>query len=111
MGAKSRKEELEQKRLFWKQHILDWQANNMSQTEYCRKHHLKFHRFVYWKKKFQLLKPSQALVELKLPPVPYSKLLSSASSLRVSVSRFQVSVERDFDPVALRQLVYSLEHL
>ena len=110
MVAKLRKIELEQKRRFWKQHVTDWQANNISQAEYCRKHHLKVHRFIYWKKKFKSL-PSQSLIELKLPPVSYPKLFSTGSSLRISVNRFQVSVERDFDPVALRQLVYSLEHL
>jgi len=110
MGEKSRKMKLEQKRRFWKQHVTDWQANNMSQAVYCRKHQLKVHRFIYWKKKFQSL-PSQSLIELKLPPVSYPKLFSTGSSLRVSVNRFQVSVERDFDPVVLRQLVYSLERL
>ncbi len=109
MGAKSRKVELEQKRRFWKQHITDWQANNMSQSEYCRQHHLSVHRFTYWKRKFKP-SPDQSFIELKLPPVPYPQL-SSGSSLRVSVDRFQVAVDRDFDPVALRQLVYSLEHL
>lgn len=110
MGAKSRKIKLEQKRRFWKQHVTDWQENNIRQAEYCRKHHLKVHRFIYWKKKFQSL-PSQSLIELKLPPVSCPELFSTGSSLRVTVNRFQVAVERDFDPIAFRQLVYSLERL
>jgi len=111
MEAKSRKAELEKKRRFWDQHVTDWRASRLKQAQYCRKHHLKVHRFIYWKKKFQAPESSQALIELKLPPVLYPKLSSPASSLRVSVNRFQVAVDRDFDPVALRQLVHSLERL
>ena len=111
MEAKSQKVERDKKRRFWEQHVADWQTSRLSQAQYCRKHHLKANRFVYWKKKFHTQKPSQALIELKFPPAPYPKALPSNSSLRVSVNRFQVSVDRDFDPVALRQLVYSLERL
>jgi len=111
MTSKSRKAELEEKRRFRKQHIADWQAGLSSQAEYCREHHFKVHRFIYWKKKFQTLKASPSFIELKLPPVPYPKFSLPASPLRVSVNRFQVAVDRDFDPVALRQLVHSLEQL
>ena len=107
-SAKSRKELLEAKRRFWKQHIEDWQAGDLSQAEYCRKHQLKVHRFFYWKKKFNTLKAPQALVELKLPPMSYT---NQASSLRVSVNRFEVDVDRDFDPITLRQLIYTLENV
>ncbi len=109
--AKSRKELLEEKRRFWKQHIEDWQAGELSQAEYCRKHHLKVHRFVYWKKKFHTPKTSPALVELKLPQMSYKNPKPASSPLRVSVNRFQVAVDRDFDPITLRQLIYTLEHV
>ena len=70
-SLKSRKEVLEAKRRFWKQHIDNWQTGDLSQAEYCRKHHLRVHRFIYWKKKFHAPKASQALVELKIPNVSY----------------------------------------
>ncbi len=110
MGAKSQKAEREEKRRFWKQHIEDWQTSDLSQVEYCRQHHLSVHRFTYWKQKFKS-GPDQSFIELKLPPVPYPKVTPPRSSLRVSVNRFQVAVDRDFDPVALKQLVYTLERL
>lgn len=109
-AVKLRKAEREQKRRLWTQHIEDWQATDLSQVEYCRQHHLIVHRFTYWKQKLKFC-PDQSFIELKLPPVPYPKTSSSAPSLRVAVNRFQVTVERDFDPIALRQLIYSLEHL
>lgn len=108
--SKSRKEQLEEKRRFWKQHIECWQASELNQAEYCRKHHLKVHRFVYWKKKFHTSKTPQALVELKLPQMSYENS-APASLLRVSVNRFEVTVDRDFDPITLRQLIYTLEHV
>lgn len=109
-SVKSREEALEEKRRFWKQHIDDWQDSGLSQVEYCRQHHLIAHRFTYWKHKF---KPDfdQSFIELKLPTIPYPQTSPTASPLRVAVNRFHVAVERDFDPIALRQLIYSLEHL
>jgi hypothetical protein len=109
-SAKSRKEQLEEKRRFWKQRIKDWQAGDLTQAEYCRKHHLKVHRFIYWKKKFHTPKTSPALVELKLPQMSF-KNPTPVSLLRVSVNRFEVTVDRNFDPITLRQLIYTLEHV
>ena len=107
---KSRQEPMKEKRRFWMQHIEDWQATNLTQIEYCRQHHLIAHRFTYWKQKFKF-GSDQSFIELKLPPVPYPQTPLPSSVLRVTVNKFQVAVERDFDPIALRQLIYSLEHL
>jgi len=107
---KSREELAEEKHRFWKQHIADWQATDLSQVEYCRQYHLIAHRFTYWKQKFKF-GSDQSFIELKLPPVSYPQISSPASLLRVNVNRFQVAVDRDFDPIALRQLINFLEHL
>ena len=37
----SRAEQLEQKRIYWKQHIEHWQQTGLTQAEYCRRHNLK----------------------------------------------------------------------
>ena len=106
----SRQAELEEKRRFWKQHIEGWKLSNQTQTEYCRQHDLSYDRFVYWKRKFRRdSKPS--FIELKLPPVTPPKMIPPASSLRISVSRFQIAVDPGFDPEFLGQLVYALEQL
>jgi len=109
-SGKLREELLEEKRRCWKQHIEDWQASDLSQVEYCRQHHLIAHRFTYWKQKFTS-GLAHSFIELKLPPVLYPQTSSSASPLRVAVNRFHVTVDQDFDPVTLRQLVYTLEQL
>lgn len=108
--TKSRETELEQKHRFWKQHVEAWQSGHLTQAGYCREHHLIVHRFIYWKQKFKS-GTDQSFIELKFPPAPYAKASSPTSPLRVAVNRFQVAVDRDFDPVALRQLVCTLEGL
>jgi hypothetical protein len=107
---KSRRVEQEEKLGFWKQHIEGWRVSDRTQADYCRRHDLLYHRFVYWKRKFQpVSKP--ALVEVKLSPGLCPKIPESASSLRVSVKRFQVAVDPGFDPEVLGRLVYTLEQL
>jgi hypothetical protein len=65
---------------------------------------------MYWKQKLNS-GSGQSFIEFKLPPVPCPKEPLPTSPLRFTVNRFQVTVDRDFDPVALHQLIYSLEHL
>jgi len=110
-SPKSFKEQLEEKRRYWKQHIEDWQAQDINQTQYCHKYHLAVHQFTYWKKKFQNSEPSHSLIELKLPPALSLNISSPTSPLRLLVNRFQVIVDRNFDPVTLRQLISSLDGL
>ena len=101
---------IEEKRRFWKQHIEGWKSSNQTQTEYCRQHDLSHDRFVYWKRKFRRdSKPS--FIELELSPVTLPKMISPASLLQVSVSRFQIAVDSGFDPEFLGRLVYALEQL
>ena len=47
-----RQQELEQERRDWNTHITSWQASRLSRAKYCRRHELKFHQFVYWRRKF-----------------------------------------------------------
>jgi hypothetical protein len=105
----SRQAELEEKRRSWKQHIEDWRSSDLTRADYCRQRDLSYHRFIYWKRKFQ---PSSnpAFIELKLPAAPYPRMFPGASSL-LAVSRFQVFVDPGFDSAVLRQLVYTLERL
>ena len=105
--AQSRKAENEEKRRWWKQHIDAWSASGQTQTGYCRKHDLSYYRFQYWKKRLhQVAKP--AFIELCLDP---AKSQTSPAPLRLMVGGCQVAVERDFDPVALQQLIGVLSRL
>jgi hypothetical protein len=107
--ANSRQEEVAEKRRYWKRHLDAWQISEMSQVEYCRKHDLSRFRFQYWKRRFQISASLPALIEL-----PFSSIITQKQShaLRLVVGdQYQIAVERDFDPVALRQLISVLDRL
>ena len=37
----------------WRKHVESWQSGNDSQAMYCKAHALIYHRFVYWRRKFE----------------------------------------------------------
>ena len=105
--AQSRKAENQEKRRHWKEHIDAWSSSGKTQTAYCREHDLSFHRFQYWKKR--LHQPSgPGFIELCPGPGDRQK---SPAPLRLMIGGCQVAVERDFDPVALQQLIGVLSRL
>jgi len=107
--GESRQEEFAEKRRYWKQRLDAWQASGLTQIEYCRQNDLSRFRFQYWKKRFQESASMPALIE-----VPFSSVMAGKPyhSLRLVVGdQYQIAVERDFDPVALRQLIGVLGRL
>ena len=110
----ARQQELDQKRHYWNTHITDWQANRLSQTEYCRRHELKFHQFVYWRRKFA---PKRAM-PISLVQVPEPVVARAAgwgsrpSALRVALAAdLCIEVSPGFDPPTLQQVVTALRGL
>jgi hypothetical protein len=112
MANEERKAEIEKMRRYWKEQIENWEASGLSQAEYCRRQDLKFYRFVYWRKKF--IRPAdpvrQDIVELPFSIRAAGLIPGRPISLRLSVGNknYRIEVERDFDPVAFRQLVQVL---
>jgi len=116
MANEERTAELEALRRYWKEQIENWQKSGLSQSEFCRRHNLKFHRFVYWRKK--LIRPATrtcppGIVELPfriaatgLVPEPLKPV-----RLAVGAGNYLIEVERDFDPIALRQLIHVLDQI
>ena len=108
-----RAEQLEQKRSYWKQHIDSWQETGLTQAEYCRRHNLKHHQLVYWKKRFLRTETDVTFVPLKLddllmdrPPQP------DRQSLCLEINnRFKVEIRAGFDTQLLRQLIFALRGL
>ncbi|MCF8051500.1 MAG: hypothetical protein K9L59_09710 [Desulfobacterales bacterium] len=114
MSDKSREAALREKRRYWKEHIDSWKASGLKQSQYCRQHDLKLYQFVYWRKKY--LPRTAAPISLVRVPLPEqnirSLVQSSAKPLRVIVGADRrIEVERGFDPIALQQLVHTLERM
>jgi hypothetical protein len=105
---KSRQEENTEKRRFWRQHLDAWQASGLTQVAYCQHLGLSRFQFQYWKRRFQESSSLPALIE-----VPFSSVMARKpnQALRLLVGEYQIAVERDFDPVALRQLIGVLDRL
>jgi hypothetical protein len=113
MTREERATAVAEKRQFWKSHIEGWQASGVSQTEYCRRNQLSFHRFVYWRKKYGPPPTSRkaSLVEIDLSGGFHNLLPVQPSRMRLVVdNRHSIEVERDFDPVALQQLLQVLDN-
>jgi hypothetical protein len=105
----SRAEQLEQLRSFWKQHIDSWQATGLTQTEYCRRHDLKHHQLVYWKKRFLKSETNVSFVPFKLadlldiPSQPTQAFLSLVIN-----HHFRIEIRAGFDAQLLRQVIVAL---
>jgi len=106
-----RQQELEQKRRDWNGHITRWQASRLSQTEYCRRHELKFHQFVYWRRKFT----PKSTAPIALVQVPVAAVARAAGyapqppALRVALAAdLCIEVSPGFDPPTLQQVVTAL---
>ena len=113
MPTKTVSAETPEKNRFWKEHIERYHACDLNQTQYCRKHQLKFHQFVYWKKKFS--KPEQAsvsLVEVSLPRLFQLPRQNHPAALKVDLGhQYKVEVNPGFDPTTLKQLIVTIESL
>jgi hypothetical protein len=114
MAREERQAALLEKRRFWKEHIDGWQLSGLSQSEYCRRNDLKFDRFVYWRRTFIRPTASKASSIIEIPiSAGFTRAVSlGPSPLRLVVgNHYRIEVERDFDPVALRQLIHTLGRL
>jgi hypothetical protein len=105
----SRAEELRQKRDHWKRHIETWQASGLLQSEYCRRHNLSYHRFIYWKKRFVKSETATKFVPLNFGQFPGTPALESGCPLRLVLSEgFTIEINPGFDPRLLQQLIIAL---
>lgn len=109
MEQLSRAERLEQKRTYWKQHIESWRETGLTQAEYCRRHNLKHHQLVYWKKRVLESETGVSFVPLKLEDfLDIPSQANRASLCLVINDRFKIEVGAGFDAHVLRQLIFAL---
>ena len=98
----------EQKRLFWQQHIIDWQQSGLSQAEYTRRHDLTIKSFSYYKRRYgqtdESVQPSTpAMVPVVLKDNEHEP---SQSGIRlVTPQGFRLELTSDFDQMTLRRLL------
>jgi hypothetical protein len=109
MDQISRAEQLEQKRIYWKQHIESWQETGLTQAEYCRRHNLKHYQLVYWKKRFLKTETDVSFVPLRLEDLLDIPAQPVHAPLCLLIdNHFQVEIRSGFDAQLLRQLIFAL---
>ena len=112
MEQLSRAEQLEQKRIYWKQHIDSWQQTGLTQAEYCRQHNLKHHQLVYWRKRFLKTETDVSFVPLKLEDLLDIPARQDQASLTLVINNdLKIEIRAGFDAQLLRQLIYVLRRL
>lgn len=42
---------------YWREHIAAWKESGLSGARFCKGHDLIYHRFVYWRQKFDAVTP------------------------------------------------------
>ncbi len=106
-----RQQEIDQKRSFWSTHISTWKASRLTQAEYCRRHELKFHQFVYWRRKFSP-KPAAPISLIQVPAAAVARAGGygpQSTALRVALAAdLSIEVGPGFDPPTLQLLVTAL---
>ncbi len=108
----SRAEQLEQKRTYWKQQIDSWQQTGLTQTEYCRRHNLKHHQLVYWKKRFSRTETQVSFAALKLDNLlDIPRQPQHAPLCLIINDSFKIEIRAGFDAQLLRQLIFALQAL
>jgi hypothetical protein len=112
----------EDKSSYWEAHFESWDQSGLNQSEYCRRHNLKYCVFHYWKRK--LRKPCEVPVQSEGSTVnfvevgsslPLGRRLSSLTApdgfFRLWVGGICVEVGNKFDPQSLSQLLGCLRTL
>jgi len=102
------KRKREEKRRFWAKQILSWQESGLSQAEFCRRNKLRKFQFIYWKKKFDSQLPSVSLVPVKIRQ-ELPGIYEAGPVNLILRDRYRVELRRNFDQIALEQLLQVLE--
>ena len=101
----------------WENHLKSWKRSNLSKAAYCRRKHISYHAFNYWKKRLENPKPPSpiTLVKLEQPKKDISSFqkekVISPSSIRFWVKDFCIEVENNFSPAVLSELVQTLRRI
>ncbi len=108
----TRAEQLEQKRIYWKQQIEQWQQTGLTQAEYCRRNNLKHHQLVYWKKRYLKTETDVSFVPVNLQDLLDIPAPPDRASLTVVIdNHFKVEITDGFDPGLLRKVIVALRGL
>ena len=99
----------EQKRQHWLSHIEAWQASDLSQAEYTRRHNLSVKTFQYHKRRYSQapadITPAQTIVPVVVePPKTPAAPITSGITL-VTPQGIKIELETGFNSDCLERLL------
>jgi hypothetical protein len=101
----------------WERQIKSWKLSGLSKAEYCRRKHISYHTFNYWKKRLKISQPPSPITLVKLEEPKeitssfHKQKVISLSPIRFWVKDFCIEVENNFSSTVLGQLVQTLRRI
>jgi hypothetical protein len=68
-----------ERRIFWENHIEQWQKSGLSQAAYCSRNQLKSHRFYYWRRRVSTSQDKTSFLPVALSP----SLVQNHAAIRI----------------------------
>ena len=93
---------------FWRGALSKLSASGQSMRQFCREHHLDYHRARYWRRRLeeQANAPlSFAVLQLSTPPTPPEPEPPSDSGVAVECGGHLVRLSRHFDATVLLRVM------
>jgi hypothetical protein len=97
-----------ERRLFWQEHLAQWQGSGMTQVAYCRQQSVNLAQFRYWKKRLLPVRSAGAAADSGPGFVAVQMTPVGATLAVVLNERLRVDVHPGFDPATLRAVVQAL---
>lgn len=98
------------KQAFWNRHIETWQQSGLTQVDYCQKHDLNKHTFLYWKAKWNKSEMTRPLLPVSILNEIHSTTSPVSSGISISISKgLEVTLDVGFDSETLSRLIDVLE--
>ncbi|MFC1746279.1 hypothetical protein ACFL35_19965 [Candidatus Riflebacteria bacterium] len=92
----------------WTRHLNNWQKSGVSQRQFCQQNKLKFHRFVYWRKKIPVKNKNRinfVPVETDLSIPEKITFKQHSSGIVIFVNDIKIEIEESFNPKTLAGVV------
>ena len=104
--AGSKRNKVEERDRFWRQHLLACRRSGLSYAEYCRRNELKESAFGYWRKRISADRRDRSgFVEVKISP-------TAENGIQVILrNQVRLIIGEDFDEQVLKRLVGALESI
>ena len=97
---------------YWRKQIATCEASGLSISAWCGAHDVSADQYRYWKKKFNANKISNKSKSTKWSPLivcDNHQVKSSQSILTVSVGKYKIEVQEDFNPKLLKDVLKVLD--